>query len=131
MHQQIELWLTHQPYLTHLIAKLLAENFTVFLTADHGNVWARGMGRPNEGVLVETKGQRARLYTDPAFLGLARQQFPEALEWPNLGLPAQLRVLLAPKLTAFLDVNTQAVCHGGIALEEVVVPFVQITQSPA
>lgn len=131
MHQQVELWLTHQPYLTHLVAKLLAENFTVFLTADHGNIWARGMGRPNEGVLVETKGQRARLYTDPAFLGLARQQFPEALEWPNLGLPAQLRVLLAPKLTAFLDVNTQAVCHGGIALEEVVVPFVQITQSPA
>jgi hypothetical protein len=131
MHQQIELWLTHRPYLTHLITKLLTENFTVFLTADHGNIWARGIGRPNEGVLVETKGQRARLYTDPVFLDLARQQFSEALEWPNLGLPAQLRVLLAPQLTAFLDVNTQAVCHGGIALEEVVVPFVQITRSQA
>lgn len=129
MHQQVELWLTRQPYLTHLIVKLLAEDFTVFLTADHGNVWARGIGRPNEGVLAETKGQRARLYTDPAFLNLARQQFPEALEWPNLGLPTQLRVLLAPNLAAFLDANTQAVCHGGIALEEVIVPFVQITRS--
>lgn len=128
MHQQIELWLTHQPYLTNLITKLLAENFTVFLTADHGNIWARGIGRPNEGVLVETKGQRARLYGDPAFFNLARQQFPDALEWPNLGLPAHLHVLLASQLTAFLDVNTQAVCHGGIALEEVVVPFIQITK---
>lgn len=131
MHQQIELWMTHQSYLTVLVAKLLVEKFMVFLTADHGNIWARGMGRPNEGILVETKGQRARIYSDSAFLDLARQQFPEALEWPNLGLPTQLRVLLAPKLTAFLDVNTQAVCHGGIALEEVIVPFAQITQFPA
>lgn len=129
MHQQIELWLTRHPYLTFLVARLLAENFTVFLTADHGNIWAKGVGRPHEGVLVETKGQRARLYSDRVFLDLARQQFPEALEWPNLGLPAQLGILMAPRLTAFLDVNTQAVCHGGISLEEVIVPFVRITPS--
>lgn len=128
MHQQVQLWLTGAGYLTHLVSKLLAENYEVFLTADHGNIWAQGIGRPSEGVLVETRGQRARLYTDPAFLDLAHQQAPEALEWPNIGLPPQLRVLLAPDLKAFLDVNDQAVCHGGIALEEVVVPFVQITR---
>jgi hypothetical protein len=127
MHQQVRLWMTRHRYLTRLVQKLLDENFTVFLSADHGNVWAQGIGRPNDGALVETRGQRARIYTDPAFLDLARQQMPEVIEWRNVGLPAGLQVLLAPKLNAFLNVGEQAVCHGGIALEEVIVPFVRIS----
>jgi hypothetical protein len=131
MHQQVRLWLTSHHYLTRLVSKLLAENFAVFLTADHGNIWAKGIGRPNEGVLVEKRGQRARIYTGPVFLDLARRQMPETVAWSNIGLPPDLSVLLAPKLNAFLDVNDQAVCHGGIALEEVIVPFVQITKKEA
>lgn len=131
MHQQVRLWMTRHRYLTRLVTRLLAEDFTIFLTADHGNVWAQGIGRPNEGVLVEKRGQRARVYTDPAFLDLARQQMAEVIEWTNIGLPQHLSVLLAPKLNAFLDANDQAVCHGGIALEEVIVPFVQITRKDA
>lgn len=131
MHQQVRLWMTQHHYLTHLVRKLLTENFTVFLTADHGNVGAEGIGRPNEGTLVETRGQRARIYTDPAFFNLARQQMAAGLEWPNLGLPASLHVLVAPNLKAFLNAGEQAVCHGGITLEEVIVPFVQITKNEA
>jgi hypothetical protein len=41
-------------------------------------------------------------------------------------LPSQLKVLLAPQLDAFLNVGDHAVCHGGIALEEVIVPLVRI-----
>ena len=131
MHQQVRLWMIQHHYLTRLVRKLLDENFTVFLTADHGNIWAQGIGRPNEGTLVETRGQRARIYTDPTFLDLARQQMPGALEWSNIGLPVGLQILLAPELNAFLNVGEQAVCHGGIALEEVIVPFVQITKNEA
>lgn len=36
--------------------------------------------------------------------------------------------LLAPSLDAFLNVGDHAVCHGGIALEEVIVPFIQISR---
>jgi len=128
MHQQVRLWVMKVRYLTKLIAKLLDEGFVVFLTADHGNVWARGIGRPNEGVLVEKRGQRARVYTDPAYSALAREQV-EAIEWTNVGLPEGLEVLLATGLSAFLGKDDQAICHGGIALEEVIVPFVQITDS--
>lgn len=127
MHQQVELWLTHHRYLTRLIAKLVEETFIVFLTADHGNVSAQGIGRPAEGALVEKRGERARIYTDPAFLSLSKQQLPTALEWTNIGLPSHLKVLLAPQLDAFLNPGDQAVCHGGIALEEVIVPFIQIS----
>ena len=43
-------------------------------------------------------------------------------------MPPHLSVLLAPELDAFLNFGKQAVCHGGIALEEVVVPFVEISR---
>jgi len=130
MHQQVRLWLTRYRHLTRLVSKLLEESFVVYLASDHGNVWARGIGRPSEGVLVDKRGERARIYTDPAFLALARQQSPTAIEWTNVGLPAQLKVLLAPQLDAFLNIDHHAVCHGGIALEEVIVPFVQISRKP-
>ncbi|MBN1887183.1 MAG: BREX-3 system phosphatase PglZ [Thermoflexales bacterium] len=128
MHQQVQLWMAHYRYLTKLISRLVEESFTVYLTSDHGNVWAKGIGRPSEGVLVERRGERARIYTDPAFLAIAKRQSPTAIEWTNVGLPPQLQVLLAPQLDAFLNVDHHAVCHGGLALEEVVVPFVQISQ---
>ncbi len=128
MHQQVRLWLTRHRYLTQLVARLLQASFTVYITSDHGNVWARGIGRPNEGVLVEKRSQRARVYTDPAFVQLGKAQSPTAVEWTNVGLPEQVYVLLAPQLDAFLDAGEHAVCHGGIALEEVIVPFVKISQ---
>jgi hypothetical protein len=127
MHQQVQLWLTRYRYLTKLVSRLIQESFTVYLTSDHGNVWAQGVGRPSEGVLVDKRGERARLYSDPAFLALAKKAMPTAIEWTNVGLPEGLQVLLAPGLDAFLDKGHHAVCHGGIALEEVVVPFVQIS----
>ena len=128
MHQQVRLWLTRYRYLTKLVSALLDGSFTVYLTSDHGNVWARGIGHPSEGVLVDRRGERARIYTDPAFLALARRQSLTAIEWTNVGLPAKLKVLLAPQLDAFLNARDQAVCHGGIALEEVIVPFVEISR---
>ncbi len=128
MHQQIQLWLSRYRYLTDLVATLLQESFTVYLTSDHGNVWAQGIDRPSEGVLVDKRGERARIYTDPAFLSLAKQQSPTAIEWTNVGLPTDLNVLLAPQLDAFLNFGHQAICHGGIALEEVIVPFIQISR---
>jgi len=127
MHQQVQLWHTHHRYLTRLVDRLLQESFVVYLTSDHGNIWAWGMGRPKEGVLVEKRSQRARVYDDPAFVALAKAQSPTAVEWTNVGLPGHLKVLLAPQLEAFLDVGHHTVCHGGIALEEVVVPFVRIS----
>lgn len=128
MHQQVRQWTREHQYLSTLVGKLLEESFRVYLTSDHGNVWARGIGRPSEGVLVEKRGERARIYTDSAFLDSAKEQTPSALEWTNVGLPASLRVLLAPGRDAFSNEGQQSVCHGGIALEEVIVPFIEITQ---
>ena len=95
---------------------------------DHGNISARGMGSPNEGVLVETAGKRARIYDNPSFRDEARSQFPATLTWPGIGLPPDRYVLLPSGLGAFTSEGKEVVSHGGIALEEVVVPFVRLNK---
>ena len=102
-----------------------------YLTADHGNVTATGIGNPREGVLAETRGMRARVYDRPEFRDAVATRFPASICWPNHGLPPARYVLLAGHLTAFTDDGDEIVAHGGIALEEVMVPFVAISREGA
>jgi hypothetical protein len=127
MHNQVRLWAA-QGHLHHLLMRLQHEDFSIYVTADHGNVTATGVGRPREGVLVETRGERARVYDRPAFRDEVAAQFPEAIRWPNHGLPPAWHVLLAGHLQAFTHDGAAVVAHGGIAFEEVMVPFVAITR---
>lgn len=87
-----------------------------------------GIGNPREGVLVETKGKRVRVYDRNEFLEEVASKFPSSLRWPNHGLPPARHVPLAGHLKAFTDVGDEVVSHGGIALEEVMVPFVAISR---
>jgi hypothetical protein len=127
MHNQVRLWAS-QGHLQELLARLHSEGFAVYLTADHGNVTATGVGNPREGVLAETKGHRVRVYDRSEFLEEVASTFPASLRWPNYGLPPARHVLLAAGLKAFTDVGDEVVSHGGIALEEVFVPFVAISR---
>jgi hypothetical protein len=130
MHDQVRLW-AKQGHLQQLLARLHAEEFAIYLTADHGNVTATGIGNPREGVLAETKGKRVRVYDRSEFLEEVAGKFPESLRWPSHGLPPVRHVLLAGDLKAFTDVGEEVVAHGGIALEEVLVPFVAISREGA
>jgi hypothetical protein len=127
MHNQVRLWAS-QGHLHRLLVRLQDEGFAVFLTADHGNVTATGIGNPREGVLAETKGKRVRVYDRPEFRDEVATKFPESLRWPGYGLPPTRHVLLAGDLKAFTDDGDEVVAHGGIALEEVLVPFVAIAR---
>jgi hypothetical protein len=127
MHNQVRLWAS-QGHLQHLLVRLQDEGFAVYLTADHGNVTATGIGTPREGVLAETKGKRARVYDRSEFRDEVATKFPNSLRWPGYGLPPARHVLLPSDLKAFTDVGEEVVAHGGIALEEVLVPFVAIAR---
>lgn len=45
-------------FVERLFALLLNEGFSIYVTADHGNVDAVGVGRPNQGVIAESRGER-------------------------------------------------------------------------
>ena len=125
MHNQIRQW-AGQPFLSDLIDMLLRNGYCVYITSDHGNIEAVGCGRPKEGVIAESRGERARIYTDAILRKKVKERFPEALEWPPIGLPDEFLPLLAPGRSAFVRKGERVVGHGGACLEELIVPFVKI-----
>ncbi len=125
MHQQVRLW-AEQGYLMELVEYLLTYEFDVFLTSDHGNIAATGKGRLPDGILAETRGERARIYDNEAFRRQVQEKVENALPWPGFGLPADCFVLLARGRSAFISDGEEIVSHGGISLEEIIVPFVRI-----
>jgi hypothetical protein len=125
MHNQVKQWV-RQGFMCNLLDILHDSGFQVFLASDHGNIEARGAGQPAEGAVADMRGERVRVYSDPILRAQIKKQFPESLEWPPLGLPEDYLALIAPNRTAFVRAGETIVCHGGITVEELIVPFVRI-----
>nr|WP_221175191.1 BREX-3 system phosphatase PglZ [Akkermansia muciniphila] len=124
MHNQIKQWCQGE-FLTSLVAQLLEYGYNVWLTADHGNIQCNGKGRPSEGVIAETRGERARVYSSSELRSQVEASFPFAHEWPPIGLPANYFPLVTGGHDAFVNQGDTIVGHGGIAIEEVIVPLVK------
>ena len=125
MHNQVGQW-AKQPYLGALLDLLLDHGFRVYLTSDHGNIEATGCGRPAEGAVADLRGERVRVYPDATLRSKVKERFPAALEWSSVGLPEGYLALLAPARQAFIQEKQHTVSHGGISIEELIVPLVQI-----
>ena len=128
MHNQVRQW-AREGFMAGLLDALFDGGFAVLLTSDHGNVEAEGLGRPSEGAIADVRGERARLYSDPVLRSRVKASFPDAVEWPALGLPEDCLALLASDRSAFVRQGERVVGHGGVSLEEVVVPAVEIERA--
>ncbi|MCG3138796.1 MAG: hypothetical protein HJJLKODD_02665 [Phycisphaerae bacterium] len=125
MHNQVRQW-AKQPFMNTLLDLLLDRGFRVYLTSDHGNVEAEGCGRPAEGAVADLRGERVRIYPDAVLRGKVKERFPAALEWGTVGLPEDYLALLAPARQAFVQEKQRTVSHGGVSVEELIVPLIQI-----
>ena len=129
MHNQVKQWVKGG-FLANLVSLLLEKGFRVFISSDHGNIEAVGMGGPKEGSIADIKGERVRVYPDPALRAQVKKKFPNSLEWPPVGLPEGFYPLIAKSRNAFISKGRRTVAHGGITVEEVIVPFVEVKRKP-
>jgi len=123
---QIASW-CESGFVDRLFSMLLDNGFHVYLTADHGNVEAVGIGRPNQGVASELRGERVRTYRSEAVIAETAAANPESFRLDVAGLPANFMPLFAGGRGAFVPKETQVVVHGGISVEELIVPFVKVS----
>lgn len=128
LHGLVEVWAKTRQ-LTGLVDSLLERGCAVFITADHGNVFGRGFGKPDVGVTAEQRGERAHIFRNKNFRDNTAPLYPNAFVWPPVGLPQDYFPLIAPYGACFMPQGKEAVSHGGIALEEVMVPFVRISEA--
>ncbi|MDC7724452.1 BREX-3 system phosphatase PglZ [Priestia megaterium] len=120
----LNIWLQTQ-YLVRLLNDLMDEQYTIYITSDHGNTKARGIGRVSEGVLVDQKGERVRVYADKTFLKDSASKI-DSIPWNSVGLPENYYVLLSQYGQAFIPKGFENLTHGGISIEEVIVPFIKV-----
>lgn len=128
MHNQVRQW-ARQGFMRDLLDLLHDHGFQVYLASDHGNIEAKGVERSDEGAVADLRGARVRVYSDPRLRAQIKERFPKSLEWPSVGLPEDYLTLIAPNRAAFVRVGETLVVHGGISIEELIVPFVQISRS--
>ncbi|MCX6627949.1 MAG: BREX-3 system phosphatase PglZ [Candidatus Solibacter sp.] len=125
MHNQVRQWAA-EGFLSALLDLLLSHGFVVFLTADHGNVECVGCGMPKEGMTADVRGERARIYSDAVLRANVAARFPAAISWKTLGLPEDFLPLLSADRSAFVQEGHRTVAHGGVTLEEAIVPFIRV-----
>lgn len=76
--------------------------------------------------MADLRGARVRVYPDQSLRAGVKERFPDAIEWPPIELPDDYLALIAPDRLAFVRETDSPVAHGGVTLEEVVVPLVEI-----
>ena len=112
-------------FVEKLFVMLAKHGYQIYLTADHGNVDAEGIGRINQGVISEVKGERVRTYRSDALAGSVPEEI-DGFRFDIAGLPSDFLPLYAGTRGAFIPKGDEIVAHGGISVEEVIVPFVKI-----
>lgn len=127
MHSQIKHWVK-QGYFASLLQILIDHGYTVWIISDHGNLECEGIGNIPDGALSETKASRVRIYQSEALRDQAARKTDTSLAWTPKGLPNDLYCLFAPYRGSYHTVGKKIVSHGGISLEEVMVPFVKINR---
>lgn len=125
MINQVRMWAEGEALLS-IVQFLLSRNFTVVISADHGNIDAIGVGIPKQGVLCDKRGERCRIFAEESFASDCVSQVDGSRIWRHAGLPPQFIPVLAPDGKAFIQKGTTAVCHGGASIEELAVPFITI-----
>ena len=118
--------LSKQGQLLGLTKRLLHHGFDVYISADHGNTPCTGMGKlMKTGVEVETKSRRMIVLRDFADKqSLARQY--ELIDYPKYYLSKEFDYLICEAGRSFDAKGEEVMSHGGITVDEVIVPFIKI-----
>jgi hypothetical protein len=101
------------------IKTLLDNNFSIHFCSDHGSVIAKGNGERLQKYLIDDFAKRAVIIPEEAS---ALTQF-EKIDIPFV---KHKKLLLPEGRTMFTQKDKIEINHGGISLEEIVVPFITV-----
>lgn len=118
--------LANQKKLLEMTKHFLSAGYDVYITADHGNTPCTGLGKlMGTGVEVETKSRRMLALKDFADKASLIEKYG-LMEYPKYYLPKEYDYLICDVGESFDTKSDEVMTHGGITLDEVVVPFIRI-----
>ena len=116
-------WAGRTP-LRDMVKNALRSGYKVVVTADHGQVECRGKGRLNVGVLSEERSKRVMLFNDKAVCNHAMTDWTD--NFRPMGLSQTMFPLFATDFHSFDLRGAATVSHGGLSLDEVLVPVAEV-----
>lgn len=112
--------------LQSLIKKLYEMGFSIYLTSDHGNTLCTGLGVvKGTGIEIETKSKRMLILKDFASAGELQDKY-NLIEYPGYYLDKQYKYYICNTGNSFDTKDSVVMTHGGISIDEVIVPFIKI-----
>lgn len=119
--------LADQHRLVDTVKRMLARGFDVYISADHGNTPCTGMGKlMKTGVETETKSRRMIVLKDFANKDSLFEKYENLIEYPGYYLDKQFDYLICGVGESFDAKGDEVMSHGGITIDEVIVPFIKI-----
>ena len=119
--------LADQHKLVDTVRRMLTQGFDVYISADHGNTPCVGMGKlMKTGVETETKSRRMIVLKEFANKGSLFEKYENLIEYPGYYLDKQFDYLICGVGESFDAKGDKVMSHGGITIDEVVVPFIKI-----
>lgn len=115
-----------QKKLVDMVRRFLSAGFDVYISADHGNTTRRGMGKlMSSGVETETKSRCMMVLKGFADKESIKEKYG-LLEFPRTYLPKDYDYLICDIGDSFDVKGEEVMSHGGISIDECVVPFIMI-----
>jgi hypothetical protein len=101
------------------IQLLKEEGYSIYLCSDHGSVVAKGNGKRIEKYLIDGFAKRAVMI---------QADNSELLDMEQINIPFEKdkKLVLPQGRTMFANKDKLEVNHGGISLEEMIVPFIKL-----
>ncbi len=125
--QNIRFWIEDGQWLPKVIQGMADQGFQVVITSDHGHMPVEGIGRPPTGDIPDSKGQRVQVFSSKVLRDQVAADW--GTPWEHLsGLPTDYVPLLAPSHRAYASPGKRILSHGGVSMEELVVPMIRITR---
>jgi hypothetical protein len=107
---------------------LLGAGYQVFITSDHGNVAAVGTGVQSPKALVEAYARRVVIFDkEPIAQAFAAKHGLTLFR--SLFLPDNLYPVYPQADGMFASEKSMGISHGGLSIEEMVVPFIEVIAS--
>jgi len=125
MYSDVKL-LSSNGKLKELINKLYTNGFDVYIASDHGHIETETIGNPiGVGVELETRSKKTLILKDYADCEKMIEEF-NLIDYSPYYLPRNFKYLLCQFDKSFGTKGNIILSHGGISIEEVIVPFIKI-----
>ena len=112
-------------YIGDLLMRLLKGGYRVFLSSDHGNTCGKGTGVLPPKAFIETYARRVAIF-DQVSLAQEFAQKNQGIYFRTKSLPAAVHPVYTMGIDLFASKDAIEISHGGLSIEELIVPFIEV-----